>query len=224
MSGFGYSLIATPLLTLVMDARSAVVLNMLLGSTTHLLVLYSTRRQVDWRRAGIMALGSLPGVPIGSYLLSRLDPAMIKLAIAVLVIPFSVLLVLGHSRRFRRDSAGCGVSGFLGGALTSSTSLGGPPVVLFLLNQGLEQRAFVATLAVYFLFTTVLSIGAFLGLGLVTSALALQAAMLLPALWLGSYLGIRVLPRVNPAVFRRVVPALVSATALVILATVIRDM
>ena len=164
-----------------------------------------------------MCLASIPCVPIGAYLLSIMDPAVIKLTIAVLVIPFSVLLMLGHSYYFRRDTIGSVIAGFLGGVLISSTSFGGPIVVLFLLNQGLEKEKFVGSLAVYFLFITVLSTGTFFSMGLATLDLLGKAAMLLPTLWLGSYLGIKLLPRINKSLFRRIAPVIVSVTAMVII-------
>jgi len=221
VSGFGYSLVATPLLMLVIEPKSVVVMNVILGSLTSVLILVPMRRHIDIRRAALMGLSSIPGIPLGAYLLSRLDPSAIKLTIAILVIPFSVLLLLGHSHQFRRDSLGCVIAGFLSGILTASTSLGGPPVVIFLLNQGLVTERFVATLAVHFLFTTIISVSSFVSLGMVTSDLLIKVAILVPPLGLGSYLGIKVLPRINATLFRRIASSVVSATALVIIITVV---
>lgn len=220
-SGFGYALIATPLLTLVFDAKSVVVMNIILGSATNILVLYHMRKHIDLKRAAFISLGSVFGIPIGVYLLSQLEPSIIKLAIAALVIPFSVILLLGHSHRFSRDTLGCGLAGFMSGILTASTSLGGPPVVLFLLNQGLPPDRFVGTLAAYFMFSSLTSIGAFSSLGMINSDLLIKVAILLPALILGSYAGIRVLPKINVAVFNRIASAIVCVTAITIIVSLL---
>lgn len=224
VSGFGYALLATPLLTFVFEAKSVVVMNVILGSITCVLVLFPMRRHIDFRRVAFISLGSILGVPLGAYLLSRLDPSIIKLAIAVLAIPFAVLLLLGHSYQFKRDTLGCGVVGFMSGVLGASTSLSGPPVVLFLLNQGLVTERFVGTLAAYFLFIGMISIGAFSSLGMLTADLLTKVAILLPALLLGSYAGIRVLPRINATLFRRIVSSIVSVTALAIIVSVLMEL
>jgi len=224
VSGFGYALLATPLLTFVFEAKSVVVMNVILAGVTSVLLLFQMRRHVDIRRVAFMGLGSILGVPIGAYLLSRLDPSIIKLAIAVLVIPFSILLLLGHSYQFKRDTLICGVAGFISGILGASTSLSGPPVVLFLLNQGLVTQRFVGTLAAYFLFIGIISIGAFSSLGMVTTGLLTKVAILLPTLFLGTYVGIKVLPRINADLFRKIVSSLVSVTALVIIVSVLMDL
>ena len=224
VSGFGYALLATPLLTFIFEAKSVVVMNVILGIFTSVLLSLQKRRHIDIRRVAFMGLGSIFGIPIGTYLLLILEPSIIKLAIAVLVIPFSVLLLLGHSYQFKRDNLVCGVAGLISGILGASTSLGGPPVVLLLLNQGLVTERFVGTLAAYFLFIGIASIGAFSSLGMVTTDLLIRVAVLLPALFVGTYLGSKILPRINADLFRRIVSSLVSITAIVIIVSVIMDL
>ena len=224
VSGFGYALLATPLLTFAFEAKSVVVMNNILGNFTHILILSRMWRHIELRRLLHIGLGSILGVPLGAYLMASLDTSIIKLAIAVLVVPFSVLLLLGHTHQFKRDTLGCGVAGLVAGVLSSSTGLAGPPVILFLLNQGLVTERFVATMAAYLLFVGVLSIGAFASLGMITTDLLTKVAVLLPALFLGSYLGVKVLPRINAALFRRIALSLVSITALVIIVSVIVEL
>ncbi len=221
VSGFGFSLIATPLMTLVLETKSVVVLNIILATITNIIVLINTWRHIDFRRMLLISAGGIIGVPVGAYLLSRLDPTVIKLAIAVLVIPFSVLLMLGHSWHFRRDGAGCGVAGFLGGVLGASTSLGGPPVVLYLLNQGLVSRAFIGTICAFFMVINLASLGAYAYLHMVTTDILLKAALLLPPLLLGSYLGFKVLPHIKAPMFKKLASAVVTLTAVSIVFTII---
>jgi len=224
ISGFGFALIATPLLLFVLDPKSVVVINIIIGFPIGLLLLFHTRRHIDVKRVLLMCGGSIFGVPIGAYLLSSLNPSMIKLIIAILIIPFSIVLLLGHSHQFKRDNLGCGISGFVGGLLGSSTSLSGPPVVLFLLNQGLVKEKFIGTLTAYFLFMGVASVGAFSSLGMVTIDLLIKVAMLLPTSILGFYIGIKVLPKINATLFRRIVTSIISIAALAIIVTFLLEL
>ena len=224
ISGFGFALIATPLLLFVLDPKSVVVINIIIGFPIGLLLLFHTRQHIDVKRVLLMCGGGILGVPIGAYLLSNLDPSMIKLIIAILIVPFSIVLLLGHSHQFKRDSLGCGISGFAGGLLGSSTSLNGPPVVLFLLNQGLVKERFVGTLTAYFLFMGVASVGAFSSLGMVTIDLLIKVAMLSPTSILGFYIGIKVLPKINAILFRRIAASIVSIAALVIMVTFLLEL
>ncbi|MFC2038581.1 sulfite exporter TauE/SafE family protein [Chloroflexota bacterium] len=221
ISGFGYALISTPLLTFIFDARSVVVMNMILGSTTNILVLYHMWKHIDFKRAGFITIGSVIGVPIGAYLLSILDTTIIKLIIAALVIPFSILQMLGHTHRFSRDNVGCVVAGFFSGILAASTSLGGPAVALFLLNQGLTTEKFVGTMAAFFLAITLMSIGAFSTMGLITSDILIRVAIFLPVLIVGSFAGVRVLPKINVVLFKRLTSSILVITAVAIIVSLL---
>lgn len=223
LSGFGYSLLSTPLLTFVFDVKSVVVMNVILSSATSILALVYTRQYIDFRRTLVIILGSLPGMALGTYLLARLDSSTIKLAIAVIALPVSVLLLLGHTHRFKRDTLACSVAGFVSGVLQASTSLGGPPVVLLLLNQGLSKEKFYATLAVFFLVEGIFIGGTYVSLGMITTEILLRIAILFPALWLGFYAGIKLLPRIKPVLFRRIASGTVLITAMVIIVSFVTE-
>ncbi|MBM2824909.1 MAG: hypothetical protein HW402_573 [Dehalococcoidales bacterium] len=221
VSGFGYSLMATPLMTFIIDAKIVVVMNVMLSVVGNVLALTQTRRHIDWKRAIFLALGGIAGVPLGAFLLVKLDQTTIKLIIAVLVIPFSLLLLVGRLHKLNHDTLGCILAGFVGGAVGTTTSFSGPPVVLFLLNQGLLREQFVGTIAVFFLVQNMASIAAFSSLKMITPSLLVQVAILVIPLALGSYLGIKTLPKIKASVFRRIVPIVVSATALIIIVTIL---
>ena len=219
ISGFGFALVTAPLLLFIFDPQSVVVINVILGVLTGALLLLHTRHHIDVKRVLLMCSGSIFGIPIGVYLLSSLDPTVLKLVIAILIIPFSIILLLGHSHQFRRDNLGCGISGFVSGLVGSSTSFSGPPVVLFLLNQGLVKERFIGTLTAYFLFTGVASVSAFSFIGMVTIDLLIKVAILLPTAVLGFYIGLKVQPKIDAILFRKIVTSIISLAALVIIAT-----
>ncbi|MFC1920881.1 sulfite exporter TauE/SafE family protein [Chloroflexota bacterium] len=221
ISGFGYALISTPLLTFIFDAKSVVVMNIILSSTTHVMVLYHTRKHIDVKKAMIVIFGSAFGVPLGTYLLSVLDPSIIKLIIAACVIPFSIILMLGHSYKFKHDSIGCAIAGFLSGVLAASTSLGGPPIALYMLNQGMTSERFVGTMAVFLTCISIMSVGAFVSQGLVTLEILKNAAIFLPGLIIGSYLGVKLLPKINVVLFKRITSSVLCIMAVVIIVSFI---
>ena len=219
VTGFGFAIVATPLLLLVLEPKSVVVISVILYVVLCGLILFHSRQHIDKKRVVLICAGSVFGIPLGAYLLSNLDPSIVKLFIAILVIPFSVLLWLGHSHQFQRDKLGSILAGFISGILTASTSLSGPPVVLFLLNQDLAKDKFVATLAVYFLFAGLLSIVSFSIMGMVTATFLTDIVILVPALLIGFYFGIRVRPKINESLFRRIATSIIFIAALTIIVT-----
>ena len=216
-TGFGFALVATPLLLFVLEPKSVVVLVVILAAINHAIRLFYFRRYVATRRVGLMCLGSIFGIPLGAYLLSSLNPSVLKLVVATLIIPSSILLLLGYSYHFRREILGHGVAGFISGVLATSTSLCGPPVVLFLLSENLGKERFNGTLAAYFLFVCLVSVGVFSFMGVVTIDVLWQVVVFLPIVMLGFYLGIRVLHRISDTLFKKMAASLVAVSALAII-------
>ena len=221
ISGFGQALIIAPLFTFVMDTKQAIVISIILGSISSFMVLYYTWRKIDLRVAAFLGAGVIFGIPLGAYLLLILSSNIMRLAMASVAIPFAVLLLLGHSHRFSRDSIGCVVAGFLGGILGAATSMGGPPIVLFLLNQGLFKEKFVGTCSLIFFFITLTSFIAHSTLGLVDKDILIQSAILVPPLWVGIFIGIRVLPKIKPLFFQRMAAGIVVLSAVFIIINIV---
>ena len=219
LTGFGFAIVAAPLLLLLMEPRSMVVLNILGASIVCIMVVAHSWRYVSVRGMVPMAVTAVFGVPLGSYVLLMASPEVLKLAIALLVVLFSIPLLLGYSRRFQSERPLSVVMGFISGVLKTSTSLSGPPVILFLVNQGWPQEVMRASLAAYFLFLGVVAIGWFLPTGLVTGELLMMTASTLPAAAAGFFVGIWLLPRVNPELYRKIAILIVMGAGLVSIVT-----
>ncbi|MBC8274974.1 MAG: sulfite exporter TauE/SafE family protein [Chloroflexi bacterium] len=204
LTGFGFALVAAPLLLFLFEPKTVVIVNVILGAIICLLILGQSRRHVKAGRTALLAAGSIFGIPLGAYILSHAPVSVLRMLMAALVVIFAVPLALGHSHRFKREGLGSTISGFVSGMLASSTSLSGPPVVLFLLNQGWERESFRATLAIYFLFCSLMALIAIGLSGFLTSDLLVTVSTFVPAVLLGFYLGTRVAPRVNTTLFRRI--------------------
>ena len=82
----------------------------------------------------------------------------------------------------------------------------------------------MASLAGYFLFSGVIALGALAFTGVTTTSMLGTTAALLPALLLGFYLGIKVLPRVDANLFRRIAISVVLVAGLVAIITAIVEL
>jgi uncharacterized membrane protein YfcA len=105
-------------------------------------------------------------------------------------------------------------TGVVAGVLKTSTSISGPPVVLYLQGRGSPPEQFRAALVMFFLLGYLVSVGTFFGAGLVTRHAVGLAATALPAVYIGIWSVDRLLRFVDPLPFRRLVLVLLVATAL----------
>jgi uncharacterized protein len=209
IAGFGFGLVATPLLFLFLDSKIVVLFGAGLGSIIGLLILIQARHYIKPGISIILGLSSLVGLPIGIYLISHISAPILKIVIGVLVIIFTLFLGLGFTIKTKKELQGCAVSGFIGGALMSGTGLGGPPVILFLLNQEHEKNVFRACIASFFLVSGIASFAALGISGAVSGTYLLTTATYIPLVIIAYFAGIAILPHVDQSLFRKIVLAII---------------
>jgi uncharacterized membrane protein YfcA len=204
--GYGFSSITVPVALLFIPSRTLAPALVLVELFTNLLGLFMHRSAVPSiaRRMMPMLAGLLPGVGVGAWVLSSTSAGPLKLGTYAVLLPLVIAQTAGRRWPIRREKTVAVPTGLAIGALYSATTISGPPLALFLNNQGLAQREFRA--AVYFirvaesLSTTLVYL--FLGL-FVMPALGL-AGRLVPSLLLGLPVGIVLLRRLEPESFRRI--------------------
>jgi uncharacterized membrane protein YfcA len=215
ITGFGFALIAAPMLLFFLEPKAVVITIIIIGPTLAILILRESWNHLRLKQLLLLAIGSILGVPIGAYILSNTPSTLLKPVIAALVVIFAVPLALGYSHRFKEEKIIFSISGFISGILASSASLAGPPVVLLLLNQGWEKESLRATLAAYFLFTGMITLTALSIARVLSSEFVLSAFTYLPAAFFGFFLGRKVIPYLKAEVFRRIAAIIVIMAALV---------
>jgi hypothetical protein len=155
-SGFGFGLLATPLLLLAgFSLPFIVTVNLLVSVATRISVAYRLRASVEPRRVALLVAGSIPGLYAGARLLGSVDRHTVKIAVGLLVMAAAAALVYAehHPPSMRPRDAVVTAAGFLGGLLGTTTSLIGVPPALLLARRRLGAAHFFADLAVFFIVT-----------------------------------------------------------------------
>jgi uncharacterized membrane protein YfcA len=213
VTGFGYSLVATPLLLL--DGYSlpfVVTVNLSLALVTRISVAVRFRRSMWPRRVALLIGGAVPGLWLGVLVLGAVDPDDIKVAAGIVTMIAAALLARSVSAPPpRRHIPGAPVAaGFFGGFLGASTSLNGVAPVLLLARDKASPRSFLADLAMYFVGANAIGLAILAAKGTIdTDALHPAFLVWLPGSLLGNWLGTTLGPRLPEAGFRRLTLAIV---------------
>ncbi len=214
VTGFGFALLSVPFLLLVIPAKDLVSLSLMMVTWIGFLITLSSWRHVNWRRGLTLSFASFLGIPLGTYILYHIDPSVLRVLIAAVVVLFSLLLLLGFSRRVRREGLASLFFGFISGVLGSSTSLSGPPVVLFLVSQGWRKQAMRATLACFLFISSLVALGSQAIVGVLTTKIILTGLVIAPIAFCGFYLGQKVVRRIEMGLFRRLAILMVMASGI----------
>jgi len=213
VAGFGFALIAAPALITVLDVRDAVVLVTLLGWINSTLVARQAWSSVPWRTVSWMLAGALAGMPLGLAVLLFAPEDALRLGVGVSTAVMAAALAAGL--RFERGGIGSELAvGMVSGVLNTSTSMNGPPVVLYMQGRGHPPDEFRGGLAVFFFACSLITLAAFAAAGVISGAAMALSGAALPSVLAGSWAGHRLLRRVDPDLFRRIVFALLVASAL----------
>jgi uncharacterized protein len=204
VAGFGFGLIAAPLLFLFLEPRIVVLFSSTLGAILGLLVFLQARQYAKPKIIVILGLSSLVGLPFGIFMLSEVSVPVLKIVIGTLVIIFGLLLFRGYAFKMKNEHLGSAISGYIGGVLMTGTGLGGPPVVLFLINQEHDKQMFRANLAAYLF---ICGIASFAALGFsetVSNEFLLLTLTFIPFVIAAYFVGLKILPHIKPLLFRKI--------------------
>jgi uncharacterized protein len=212
LTGLGFGLIIVPPLVMVLGAKDAVVVSNVLGTVLSGVMLTRIHARVEWRMNIVLLISAVVGMPLGLAILILIDPDLLQVIIACTVIVFTILLARGM-RIHSAGLAGDAISGLLSGILRMSTSMSGPPVVIYLQGRGLTSDRFRATLAAFFVCSGCISIVLFAVSGQFSRKIGLELLPGLPALLLGLTIGGALYRRIDEVRFRRAVLAVLFISA-----------
>src|SRR5687768_5349900 len=211
-TGFGLALISTPILLFVYEPKTVIFLTAVFSVVISGAVVWDS-----WREAHrTLALTLLPpacvGIVAGAEVLRLADPTYIRLAVGAVVV-LSALLLIRDVRLPEADTRwGTIVAGSASGALSTSTGLAGPPIVLLLASRDLPKHEFRGTSALYFLPMSVIGLAVLAFRGLVEASEIPLGLLLIPAAIGGKALGTAFLAHVSERAFRGLTLGLIILT------------
>jgi uncharacterized membrane protein YfcA len=217
-TGFGFALLSAPILTALLGPQDAISVIVLTGVVVDVLILSAERRRPvpAWPEAAGLTLWAIPGLAAGAWLLSSLPRAGLQLLVAGAVLAGVAMRVVGGRRaaaaapspHYKWTRAAAGLSS---GLLSTATTLGGPPVVLYLMSRSLNPQRTRDTLVVLSLLRTPPSVVALVLAG------ALHWPPALPVLWVAVLVGYAcgkwVFVRLDAARYERAVLGLLVVAA-----------
>lgn len=214
LTGFGFALVLVPLLSLVFDPTLTVLVSLSLGLACKLPLFLQTRQHVRLRLIAPLTVAAFAGNALGTRLLLFADPNLMRFIIGLVVVVLCVPLLLNYRWQIKREGLATAVVGVVSGLLTGSTSMGGPPVVLFGVNQAWAKEGFRANLIAYFILTNLFTLALLGASGAFTEQVLLTDLVMLPGVALGLLAGNALFKRAPVELFHRVVVLFVIATGL----------
>jgi len=213
--GYGFSSITVPLALLFLTNRVLNPALVLIEVALNAYVLFVNRDAIPsvWRRVMPIVIGLVPGVILGTLIISRVSPQWLKLGTYILLLPVILIQAAGFRRPIQSEKA-IGLPFGLGlGVLYSVTTISGPPLAVLLNNQGIIRLAESSFTAVAYLYV-----------GIYTMQSMVLIPQILPSVLIGVPIGAWLIRQMPAETFRRLCMSFDAWVVAFGVSTVLRDL
>jgi uncharacterized membrane protein YfcA len=204
--GYGFSSLTVPVALVFFTNRILNPAIVIVEVFINIYVLFINRAAVPavWKRVLPILIGLLPGIALGAYLLTSLQPGWIKFATYALILPLILIQAAGWRRPLRSDHI-VGLPFGMGlGLLYSLTTISGPPMAILFNNQGYVKQEFRAGLALIRVAESTLTAIVYYHLNLFVAESFGLLWVIVPCVLVGIPLGAFVIRHLPSETFRRI--------------------
>ena len=204
--GFGFPFVATPLVAMVTDMRTAIIVVLLPTLATICVALFTSGPlRATIARFWMMPLYMILGAAAGTWVFVSAPDAPYTLVLALLTLIYLNLDRVGRTEWLlvrRHERVFAPLSGITAGVFEGTANVAGPPLIIFYLALGITPAMLVQGLNICFLvgkttqFTVLATLGG-VGMGEWLATLPFVAIGIA-----GSLIGVRIRNRIDAAAFR----------------------
>jgi len=219
LSGFGFGLTSMSIWAWTLEPQLAAVLAVFGGLTGQTIAAVTVRRGFNLSRLAPFVLGGLAGLPLGLYILPRLDVPLFKVLLGLLLVVMCPLMMFAH--RLPRITAGGrfadALAGAAGGAMGPLGGFTGVVPTLWCTLRDFEKDAQRAIIQNFNLAMLAVTFASYIAAGIARRDMLPLFAIIAPAMLIPSLLGARLYVGISPAVFRSVVLGLLTLSGVALL-------
>ena len=209
VAGFGFALLAVPLMVVVIDLQSAVIISSFVGILSNMLQSWQLRRNINRNMTRRFVLATAVGSPVGLLLFVYANQSALKIVLGLSIL-FGVF-VLSRGLELQHVSSWLDwIMGILSGVLLMATSTNGPPLVFVLQARRIDPAPFRATLNMVFLVSATFGLVMFGLAGEIFRSDVNVAAFAIPAMVIGVSTGVVIRKYVQQELFKKIVLFLLS--------------
>ncbi len=213
-AGVGSGMFMAPFFAVLYGPVATVGIIILMEIVVTAQLLPGTYRDINWRVIGPMGALAALFMPLGTWVLVSNDPDLIARVTAGVVLVSALVLLTGWRYKGNKPLPATMGVGALSGTLMAATSLGNPPVVVYLLSSSDDAKTNRANFTGYFAITLSALILWMFARDLFTGDAVKTALILLPLFMGSAWLGGRLFRQSSETLYRRVALGMLIAAGL----------
>jgi uncharacterized protein len=217
-TGFGSGLVLNAFWLHIMEPAIAIPLNVATCLFMSGVPMFKLRKSLDFSKLKQFALFGVVGIPVGMYLLVIIDPGKLKIYIGILLVIYALLMLKISSYSIKVNNKSINnLVGFISGVIGGLTALLGIIPVAWFNIQKLPKNTKRGTYEPFIFITSIVAIISFAFAGLYKIEMLFDLIKIVPALLVGSWIGVKIYSFIDEALFRQVILGLIFLAGLVLL-------
>ena len=219
LSGFGFGLTAMSMWAWTLEPQLAAALAVFGALTGQIVAAITVRRGFNLGRLLPFVMGGLAGVPLGIYILPRLDVPLFKTLLGLmLVVVCPLMFFAARMRRIHGGGrAGDALAGAAGGIMAGIGGFAGVVPTLWCTLRGFEKDMQRAVIQNFNLAMLAVTFATYIATGTATEAMLPLFAVVAPAMVIPALIGARMYVGISEASFRKVVLGLLTLSGIALL-------
>lgn len=219
LSGFAFGLVATSIWAWWLPPQLVAPMSVFGALTGQLVAFVTQRRPMQWPRLAPLLLGGLCGLPLGVWLLPRLDAATFQLGVGLMLAVWCPVMLLSSriphiTGGGRAADTAVGLAGGVTGAIGGFT---GPLPTLWCTLRGWDKDTLRGVIQNFNLVMLAVTFTSYVASGIVKPAMVPQLAVVAAVLLVPVLLGARLYAGISQEAFKRVVLTLLACTGVALL-------
>ena len=218
-TGFGSGLVLNAFWLHILEPSIAIPLNIFTCLLISGAPIYKLRKTLDFSKLRPFIIFGVIGIPFGMLLLTITDPRIFKISIGIFLVLYALLMVISSNLSIKVNT-NTSIDSFIGlisGLMGGFAALGGLLPTIWVGLQKLPKNTQRGTYEPFIFITSIIAVISFAIAGLYTIQMAYDILKILPALIIGSWLGVKIYHVLDGEVFRRTILGLILAAGIVLL-------
>jgi uncharacterized membrane protein YfcA len=202
-AGFGSGMLMAPIFAILFGPVDAVTMVAILELFASVQLLPQVLKDTQWDFVAPLGLSAMLFMPLGAYVLRSADPTLLTRLMAAVVLIFVIILMAGWRYSSEKKLLVTLGVGAVSGALMAATSMGNPPIVLYLLAGQNRARTIRANIIAYFAVTQIALLSVLGLMAMVALPAVVRAILLAPGYLLAALVGSRLFRQSDEKLYRR---------------------
>ena len=205
MTGFGFALVAVPLISFLADVKYAIPIAAICGLYVNIYLIFKLKNHIKYFELKELIFGAIIGIPVGSIIVLYTDPQFLKILLGIIILLFVLLSITKKVKPRNINNKWAYLFGWFSGLLGGAFNTNAPPILIYFYLKGFDKFKQKASITGFFIVSSIIIVLSHIITGLSSMQIWLDSIKLLPVVLVGILLGNYLFSKISIILYNRII-------------------